>query len=86
MEEIKLEHRIKSLPYELQKKIYNYSILHPLAKIMKDFIKETDEFNNMHFSIDNLKYQKLDFFNIIIILGYLKGIFYYDDLIEILSF
>ena len=85
MEEIKLEHRIKSLPYELQKKIYNYSIMHPLAKIMKDFINEIDEFNNMIFCIDSLKFKKLNFFNIIIELRHLKGYFYYEDLIEILT-
>ncbi len=43
MVEIKLDYKIKELPFELQNKIFHYSILHPTAKIMKELIKEIDE-------------------------------------------
>tara|TARA_R100000353_G_scaffold175448_2_gene145826 strand:+ start:335 stop:595 length:261 start_codon:yes stop_codon:yes gene_type:complete len=85
MVEINLDTRIKSLPYELQKKIYNYSIMHHSAKIIQELIKETDELNNSHFCIDTLKYKKLTFFNILHVLGDLKGIYDFDDLIWLLS-
>ena len=85
MEEIKLEYYIKLLPYELQHKIFHKSILHPTAKIMRDFIKETDEFNDIHFCIITLKYNKLSFYEYLVKLYHLKGIYDFDDLIWLLS-
>jgi hypothetical protein len=77
--------KIKSLPHELQYKIFHYSILHPTAKIIKKLIKETDELNDNHFCIDCLKYKKLSFFNILHVLGDLKGIYDFNDLLWLLS-
>tara|TARA_R100000654_G_scaffold24441_2_gene47317 strand:+ start:4957 stop:5220 length:264 start_codon:yes stop_codon:yes gene_type:complete len=86
MEEIKLEYLIMSLPYELQHKIFHYSILHPTAKVIKELIKETDELNNIHFCIDNLKYDKLSFFEYLVEMRYLKGYHDFEDLIELLYY
>ena len=66
MIEIKLEHRIKSLPCELQHKIFHYSIQHPTAKVMKGLIKKTDELNDKHFCVDSFKYIKLSFFEYLV--------------------
>jgi hypothetical protein len=77
---------IKSLPTELQLKIFFYSLEHVTAKIMKELIKETDEINNCHFNINTLKYEKLSFYNYLIVNGYLKGHYYFEDLIELLNF
>lgn len=79
---------IKSLPPEIQIKIFYYGVEHKTAKIMKELIKETDEINNCHFNIDRLKYEKLSFFNYLVINWYLKGLgnYYFEDLIELLYF
>lgn len=86
MEEIKLEDYIKALPYELQHKIFHYSIQHPIAKIIRELIKETDELNNIHFCIISLKYDKLSFFEYLVEMRYLKGIYDFEDLIWLLAF
>ena len=77
---------IHSLPYEIQKLIYKYSLEHPLAKIIRELINETDEINNLHLNIETLKYEKLSFYNILCELRYLKGYYYFDDLIDLLQF
>lgn len=75
---------IKSLPSELQFKILSYTkryIIHPTAEIIKDLIKETDELNNIHFNLDTLKYEKLSFYNYLVVNGYLKDFFDFDFVI-----
>ncbi len=75
---------IKSLPDELQFKIlcyYKRSIQHPTATIIRALIEETDKLNNFHFNINTLKYEKLSFYNYLVVNRYLKDFYDFDFLI-----
>ena len=75
---------IKLLPPELQFKILSYCkkyIQHPTATIIRALIEETDNLNNYHFNINTLKYEKLSFYNYLVVNGYLKDFYNFDFVI-----